>query len=91
MTGFPSVVADNEFMEGATPREGRKLFRRAWKRLPDEERVLSLAASTGGEQFEDIIRTNSFGLMIGNRQLTGLYPEISVGNWFHESVKEISG
>jgi hypothetical protein len=80
MVGFPAVVADDEFLGLRMGEEdvGRTMYRQAFRQLTDLDRVMRLAKSAGGDIFEDVMKTNSFGFYIGERNYQGLFPEISV-------------
>jgi hypothetical protein len=83
MVGFPAVVVDQELEMGPDPdvseSDRLRLHELAFEQLSDKERALSLAASTGGNIYEDVMRTNAFGIKISGRGHSGLYPEIAVG------------
>jgi hypothetical protein len=82
MVGFPAIVIDQELEMGPDPEiseyDRLRLYELAFEQLPDKGRALSLAASTGGNIHEDIMRTNAFGLKIGGRGHSGLFPETAV-------------
>jgi hypothetical protein len=81
MVGFPAVMIDQELRnttELMALEDLQRLHGVAFGRLPDQERVMSLAASTGGNVFQDIMRTNAFGVEVAKREYSGLYPEIAV-------------
>lgn len=84
LVGFPAVVIDQELERGSGPSvsytERMRLYRRAYEQLPERNRILSLAASSGGEVYEDIIKTNGFGTGIGERRYSGVFPEIAMLN-----------
>ena len=84
LVGFPAMVIDQDLERGSGPSvsytERMKLYRRAYEQLPERNRVLSLAASSGGEVYEDIIKTNGFGAGIGERRYSGVFPEIAMLN-----------
>jgi hypothetical protein len=80
MEDYPSVLADVEF-PGRVPREqGRVLLKRAIDQLADAEEVFALARSStaGAPPEEDVMRTNTFGITIGDRSRMALFPKISV-------------
>ncbi len=82
MVGVPAVVIDQELEIGPDPEVSEadrlQLHKLAFEQLPNRERALSLAASTGGNIYEDIMKTNGFGIDIGNRKHSGLFPETAV-------------
>ncbi|KAK5653306.1 hypothetical protein OQA88_8997 [Cercophora sp. LCS_1] len=77
MVGFPAVVVDQEFENLIRDEE---LYRLAYERLGVPKRALSLAASSGGSVYEDIMKTNAFGVGVGGRRYSGLYPEVAMMN-----------
>jgi hypothetical protein len=58
----PRIIASAEFPSYLTQAQGRSMFSQALAQLPlaDRERVLSLDKSLGGEDIEDIMKTNAF-------------------------------
>jgi hypothetical protein len=83
MTSFPAMVADNIFLPRKNekrPVKSQHLLQKALKQLADKERFLGLAKSKGEvvDVIEDLIRTNSFGIMVDDRDMKGVYPEIAV-------------
>jgi hypothetical protein len=83
MTSFPAVVVDDIFLPRKNkqgPAKSQQLLRKALEQLTDKERFLGLAKSKGEDVdvVEDLIRTNSFGIMVDDRDIKGVYPEIAV-------------
>jgi len=82
IVAFPAVVIDQELersLESDIPlRHRQRLYELAFHQLVDKERALSLAASTGGNLYEDIMRTNGFGVTIGERKHSAIFPETAV-------------
>jgi hypothetical protein len=83
MTSFPAMVADNIFLSRNNekrPAKSQHLLRKALEELTDKERFLGLAKSKGEDvdAVEDLIRTNSFGITVDDRDIKGVYPEIAV-------------
>jgi hypothetical protein len=83
MTSFPAVVVDDIFLPRKNeqgPAESQHLLREALEQLTDKERFLGLAKSKGEDVdlVEDLIRTNSFGITVDDRDIKGVYPEIAV-------------
>jgi hypothetical protein len=80
MLDFASVVADIEFPGRVKRSQGNELLSRAMEQIPNSERLLSLATSSMGATSvpEDVMRTNSFALVIGDISRMALFPKISV-------------
>jgi len=86
MVGFPAFVVEDSLFPprgtGAQVAENvQRLFQRGLSRLTDKGRVLTMSRSMGDEnvhEIEDIMRTNSFGLILGSKAHKGLYPEVAV-------------
>ena len=80
--GFPAIIIDAELEIGPDPtisEENRlRIHKVAFERLADRDRALSLAASTGGDIHEDIMKTNGFTIKLGGRRHSGLVPETAV-------------
>jgi hypothetical protein len=81
MEDYPSVLADVEFPGRVRREQGRLLLERAIGQLGQADEVLALARSStaGAAVQEDVMRTNTFGLTIGERSRMALFPRISVG------------
>ena len=77
---YPSVLADVEFPGKVRRDQGQLLLQRAIEQLGQAEEVLSLARSstTGAPVQEDVMRTNTFGITVGERSRMALFPKISV-------------
>lgn len=77
---YPSVLADVEFPSRVRRSEGQVLLLRAMEQLANPEEVFSLARSstTGTPVQEDVMRTNSFAITVGERSRMALFPKISV-------------
>ncbi len=80
MVGWPAIVLPMEYQEYFSLHQRRALLSRAVKQLPKEQQdsILSLARSTGGEFIEDILKTNIFGIDLDGVSHMGLFPEGSV-------------
>ena len=82
IVGFPAIIIDQELEIGPDPSISEEdrlaLHKAAFGRLADSQRALSLAASTGGDIHEDIMRTNGFTVKLGGRRHSGLVPETAV-------------
>ncbi|OIW29330.1 SET domain-containing protein [Coniochaeta ligniaria NRRL 30616] len=79
MEDYPSVLADVEFPGKVRRDQGQLLLQRAIGQLAQSEEVLSLARSsiTGAPVQEDVMRTNTFGITVGERSRMALFPKIS--------------
>jgi len=77
---YPSVLADVEFPGRVRRDQGQLLLQRAIEQLGQAEEVLSLARSStaGAPVQEDVMRTNTFGITLGERSRMALFPKISV-------------
>jgi len=81
MSGLPAILAAISFPDSVSLAQGRLLLQKSVDQLPDQSRVLSLTRSTGGEEVDDILRSNIFGVSINNERYMALYPELSVSCW----------
>ncbi|KAI1101873.1 SET domain-containing protein [Jackrogersella minutella] len=63
----PAILAHTDLFDVVGSEVRQDLLERALKLLPEkqQEEVLSLARSTGGEPIEDILKTNIFGVELG--------------------------
>jgi len=78
--GYPALVTIND-IEGASYDEIMSLLQKAVDQLqsPGRDSVNSLARSNGDESHvRDVIRTNSFGLDLGDVEHMGVFPGTSV-------------
>jgi hypothetical protein len=81
MLDFPAMLVAKQFLEDAQPKLRRRLLKRGFSQLPQatQDKVFSLAKSTGGEAIDDILGTNTCSLTLGDREVfLGLYPEVAV-------------
>ena len=84
LESYPAIIADHVFfppIHSDAPVEGASICAHAVRQLGDPDRVLSLAMS-GNKSLsliEDIIKTNSFSLILNGKPHIGVFPEISVG------------
>ena len=83
MEDYPSVLADAEFPGKVRRDQGQLLLQRAIGQLAQADEVLALARSstTGAPAQEDVMRTNTFAITVGQRTRMALFPKISVS--FH--------
>lgn len=79
MVSHPALIIDTELEKGPDPaireRDRWALLEMAFTQLGDRERAASLVGSTGGNRWEDIMRTNSFAVNIQGKMCSGLFPE----------------
>jgi hypothetical protein len=82
MLDFPAILVGKKFLEDVQPKLRRRLLKRGISQLPQEtqDKVFSLAKSTGGEPIDDILGTNTCSLGLGDEVMLGLYPEVAVSN-----------
>lgn len=80
MEDYPSVLADVEFPGKVRRDQGQLLLQRAIGQLAQADEVLALARSStaGAPVQEDVMRTNTFGITVGERSRMALFPKISV-------------
>jgi len=82
IVGFPAIIIDSGLEIGPDPEiseDDRLLIHKtAFERLPDKKRAQTLAASTGGDVYEDIMKTNGFTIRLGGHRHSGLVPETAV-------------
>jgi len=81
MLDLPALIVGKKFLEDANPKIRRRLLRRGIAQLPEttKEAVFKLAKSTGGEEIDDILGTNTCTVTMGEGEThLALYPEVSV-------------
>ncbi|SPO05127.1 uncharacterized protein DNG_07812 [Cephalotrichum gorgonifer] len=80
------IIRETPFVLGFTSDPGAAaggekpgLVEVAFTRLPEWhlERLSGMAVSTGGEWHEDVMRTNTFGVMVDGVEYSALFPEIA--------------
>ncbi|SPO04011.1 uncharacterized protein DNG_06694 [Cephalotrichum gorgonifer] len=79
MVDYAGIIADTDFPAQLKMADGRKLLEAAVDQLPRMEKIRDLARSTDTQTrvVEDLLRTNSFGMTVEERNVMGLFPEIS--------------
>jgi hypothetical protein len=82
MVGFPVLIVRLDFLNDGryNERQQRLMMRKALRRLDprQQESIMALARSTGGDPILDILRTNGFGIEIGGAQHLALFVDGSV-------------
>lgn len=81
MLDFPALIVGKKFLEDTQPRLRRRVLRRAIAQLPaaTQDKVFALSKSTGGEELDDILGTNTCSIKLGTNEMhLGLFPEVSV-------------
>lgn len=89
MLDLPAMLLSKAFLEDAPPLLRRRLIRRGLSQLPEatQEKVYALDKTTGGEELDAILGTNTISLSLGMNELhLGLYPELSVR--FHSHISK---
>ncbi|EPE10703.1 mannose-6-phosphate isomerase-like protein [Ophiostoma piceae UAMH 11346] len=80
MLDLPAVLLSKAFLEDAPPLLRRRIIRRGLSQLPGaaQEKVYALDKTTGGDELDAILGTNTISLSLGMNELhLGLYPELS--------------
>ena len=80
MVDWPVLMLPMDYQKYFTVHQRRALLGRAIQQLPraQQDAVLALAHSTGGELIEDILQTNIFGVELEGESYMGLFPQGSV-------------
>lgn len=80
MVDYAGIIADTTFPTNLKMKDGRKLLEAAVDQLPRGEAIRTLAQNTNTTTrvVEDVVRTNSFGMTVDDRDVMVLFPEISV-------------
>lgn len=82
MVSHPALIIDTELEKGPDPaireRDRWALLETAFSQVGDQERATSLVGSTGGNKWEDIMRTNGFAVNIQGKMCSALFPEQAV-------------
>ncbi|KAL7621667.1 hypothetical protein AAE478_008994 [Parahypoxylon ruwenzoriense] len=81
LVDYPVMLAHMDLFDVVGSEVRQDLLERALHQLPEQQQsgILSLARSKGGEPVEDILRTNIFGVELGEQiQHLGLFPLGSV-------------
>jgi hypothetical protein len=80
MFDHAALVAGTSFPESVKQVQGYSLLHRATEQLkdPDQVRALAKSSTTGADQIEDVLRTNSFQSDLQDLPHMALFPEISV-------------
>ncbi|PKS06746.1 hypothetical protein jhhlp_006820 [Lomentospora prolificans] len=79
MVDYAGLIADTAFPKSTKLAQGKKLLETAVDQLPRGGAIRDLAKSTNTTErvIEDLLRTNSFGMTLENRNIMVLFPEIS--------------
>jgi hypothetical protein len=77
---FPYMIGFSSGPPGIAREAGSELLHLALDRLPlsYQETVNALSRTTGGEELEDVFRTNAFGIAIDGMDFSALYPAVAV-------------
>ena len=80
MLDFPAILVGKKFLEDIQPKLRRRLLKRGLSQLPQstQDKVFSLAKSTGGEPIDDILGTNTCSVTLADEVMLALYPEVAV-------------
>jgi len=80
MLDFPAMLVGKKFLEDIQPKLRRRLLKRGISQLPQstQDKIFSLAKSTGGEPIDDILGTNTCSVTMADEIMLGLYPEVAV-------------
>lgn len=80
MVDYAGIIADTAFPMNLKMDDGKKLLEAAVDQLPRSKAIRSLAQNTNTTTrvVEDLMRTNSFGMTVDERNVMVLFPEISV-------------
>ncbi len=83
MLDFAALIVGKMFLEDTEPRLRRRVLKRGIAQLPEstQEKIFALAKSTGGEEIDDILGTNTCSVKLGSEEShLGLFPEVSVSS-----------
>jgi hypothetical protein len=81
MMDYPALVVKRDALGALSPAERQDLQWRAILQLPEttQKKVRSLARSNGGDEIDDIFRTNSIGLrLVNDTKHLAVIPEVAV-------------
>lgn len=76
----PVLLGFADGVEGIRRQLNPLLLKTAVRGLPERQqsRLDELAVTTGGEYYEDVLRTNSFTIEVDNTKFSALFPDIAV-------------